>query len=177
MHGLFKGSFTAFDINLEPDGSTSGLGRMDWSQWIMKPVANNREAKYIGTVDRSIEIPQIIVAENYKKTVVKTPTLTKSRIWERDNHTCVYTGVKLKKSELSVDHIIPISRNGKTSWTNLVTTSRKINSLKSDWLLGEIPKSILDKMGVIELGLLYKPYKPKSGFVFPNPTPEQSMFL
>jgi hypothetical protein len=39
---------------------------------------------------------------------------------------------------LTRDHIVPETRNGKTSWTNVVTACRKCNNIKADYLLSEM---------------------------------------
>ena len=80
---------------------------------------------------------------------------TKKNIWERDKYTCVYTGKKLSKEELSVDHVYPKSKGGQDTWENLVTCDKQLNSDKSNKLLSET-----------KLKLRYKPYKPKDGFKF-----------
>jgi 5-methylcytosine-specific restriction endonuclease McrA len=50
---------------------------------------------------------------------------------------------------LTLDHVLPKSRGGKTSWQNLVTACKKCNGYKGDHLPQEVG-----------LTLPYKPYKP-----------------
>jgi hypothetical protein len=57
----------------------------------------------------------------------------------RDEHTCQYCGVRGSGSELTVDHIIPVSRGGANStWENQVIACRRCNHLKSNHLLREV---------------------------------------
>lgn len=48
-------------------------------------------------------------------------------VWERDNFTCRRCGVR---RDLSVDHIVPESKGGPTTLSNLQTLCRKCNSSK-----------------------------------------------
>ena len=82
--------------------------------------------------------PSIIKLKYYVNKVphMAPAPLTKTNVYIRDNYTCVYTGERLKDSDLSWDHVIPTSKGGKHSWGNLVTCHRKINELKADFILG-----------------------------------------
>jgi len=46
---------------------------------------------------------------------------------ERDGLRCVYCGVDLIKSEVHLDHVIPESQGGPTSYDNLQVTCPKCN--------------------------------------------------
>ncbi len=48
----------------------------------------------------------------------------------RDRETCMYCGVTPARSTLTVDHIVPRSRGGLTSWENVVTACRECNHRK-----------------------------------------------
>ncbi len=56
--------------------------------------------------------------------------VTRRGILSRDNYTCQYCGVMPPRKELTVDHIIPRSRGGKTTWENVVTACQKCNGRK-----------------------------------------------
>lgn len=47
-------------------------------------------------------------------------------------HNCQYTGISLPPSQLTVDHVIPKSRGGKSTWENCVTASLQVNSTKGN---------------------------------------------
>ncbi len=109
----------------------------------------------IGTTSGSVRLPSVVICNKYKQirnAQVQFPN--KQNIYERDNNTCVYTGKKLKESELSIDHVIPKSKGGQNTWENLVTCDRLLNSLKGD-------KSVKEA----RLKLRYKPFRP-SGSIF-----------
>lgn len=48
--------------------------------------------------------------------------------------TCQYSGRKLRREEADIDHVVPRSRGGQTSWQNCVLAHREVNSRKADRL-------------------------------------------
>jgi len=58
--------------------------------------------------------------------------LTKHRLFVRDRHICAYCGGLFAESDLTVEHIIPVSRGGKQTWTNIVTACRSCNTRKGN---------------------------------------------
>ena len=55
--------------------------------------------------------------------------LNRKNLFKRDNNTCVYCG---SKDELTLDHVLPKSRGGRTSWDNVVTACHKCNNKKDN---------------------------------------------
>lgn len=56
----------------------------------------------------------------------KTVALTKKNILLRDKYRCQYCGVR-GGSVMTVDHVVPKSRGGPSSWTNLVACCAPCN--------------------------------------------------
>jgi 5-methylcytosine-specific restriction endonuclease McrA len=71
--------------------------------------------------------PQISVlrSENY------APPLNNFALFKRDGTLCLYCGMQYLTSELSRDHVTPISQGGKDVWTNVVTACRRCNHHKA----------------------------------------------
>jgi len=123
-------------------------------EWMELPVRSFDQS--IGTTRGPVRLPTVVVCSSFKGIAYRKAQFpTKKNIWERDKYTCVYTGKKLSKEELSVDHVYPKSKGGQDTWDNLVTCDKQLNSDKSNKLLSET-----------KLKLRYKPYKPKDGFKF-----------
>lgn len=61
----------------------------------------------------------------------KTVALTKKNVLLRDDYTCGYCGVK-GGARMTVDHVVPKSRGGESSWKNLVASCETCNSRKRD---------------------------------------------
>lgn len=98
----------------------------------------------IKTAHREVRIPTVIMAQNCDKTHLRKTKLTSRAILERDNYTCQYSNQQLKRHELNIDHIISRDEWKKRNlsgspdnWTNMVASSKKINSIKSNKTLVE----------------------------------------
>jgi len=61
-----------------------------------------------------------------------TPRWTRRGVFVRDNNLCAYCGRQLKRGELTVDHVFPVSRGGGSTWGNTVTACAPCNQRKAD---------------------------------------------
>jgi 5-methylcytosine-specific restriction endonuclease McrA len=60
-----------------------------------------------------------------------TPPLNNHTLFKRDAYLCMYCGERFMASQLSRDHVRPISQNGRDHWTNVVTACRRCNNYKA----------------------------------------------
>ena len=65
---------------------------------------------------------------------MRRPRFGARGIWERDGGVCQYSGRKLSPKEGNIDHVVPRSRGGKTSWDNCVLAHHEVNSRKANRL-------------------------------------------
>ena len=101
-----------------------------WSDWLDLPV---READAsIGTASGRIRVPTVIVLAKFSKVPLTRPKLNARNIWRRDNGRCQYTGRRLSPGEGNIDHVVPRSRGGSTSWENCVLAECGVNTRKAD---------------------------------------------
>lgn len=75
--------------------------------------------------------------------------LTNRTLFRRDRHLCAYCGQNYAPGDLSRDHVIPTSKDGKNVWMNVVTACYSCNKLKDD----RTPEEA-------HMPLLYIPYVP-----------------
>jgi 5-methylcytosine-specific restriction endonuclease McrA len=61
--------------------------------------------------------------------------LSRRSLLSRDNYTCQYCGVV--DNQLTIDHVLPKSRGGKTEWTNVVAACVNCNRKKGNKLPAE----------------------------------------
>ncbi len=106
------------------------LTPVGWPKWLELEVRDEDLA--IGTARGQVRAPTVIILKRYAKVPVFKPKLGLKSLWLRDKGICQYSGKQLKFSEASVDHVIPSSRGGETSWENCVLADRLLNSQKSD---------------------------------------------
>lgn len=78
-----------------------------------------------------MRLPSVIALRDYQKVDHKV-AFTRFNVYLRDRFTCQYCGVKFSASGLTFDHVIPRSKGGETSWTNIVSCCHADNTKKDD---------------------------------------------
>jgi 5-methylcytosine-specific restriction endonuclease McrA len=129
---VFVGNATA--ITFDKDGNYIELNFYEWAGRQTWP--ENQE--FISSATMKLAVPRVIRYMNYGKIPKTTLKLTRKNIYTRDNHTCYICGEKFSEKDLSIDHIIPISREGKNTWENLITCCLNCNWKKGNQLLHEM---------------------------------------
>ena len=105
---------------------------------------------WIRTVSCEIQVPRVIRLMDYDRLPKQTVKFNRRNIFARDNNQCQYCGKKFPTSELSLDHVLPRSQGGKTTWENIVCACVDCNVRKG----GRTPKQA-------HMTLIRKPEKPK----------------
>jgi 5-methylcytosine-specific restriction endonuclease McrA len=85
----------------------------------------------------SMKVPSVIVLKSYVSPR-QFPRFTRFNVYTRDRFTCQYCNTKFPTQDLTFDHVVPLSRGGKTTWSNIVTACRKCNSKKGNMMMNEI---------------------------------------
>lgn len=103
------------------------------------------EYEFIRTFSLDIRVPKIIrllVYDKYPKTSVK---FNRKNIFARDGNRCQYCGKRFSTTELSLDHIIPRSQGGKSTWTNIVCACTNCNKRKGGLMKEEAGMELVRK--------------------------------
>lgn len=81
----------------------------------------------------SLPVPLVIRLVYYVR-IPRQVTMAPSRrsVLLRDNQTCQYCGASGSHAILTLDHLLPRSRGGETTWENVVTACRACNMRKGD---------------------------------------------
>ena len=76
-------------------------------------------------------VPAVVMLTEYQKTksVVR---MSKRNVFLRDEYVCQYCGTHCTEDNATLDHILPISKGGKSSWLNLATACKPCNYSKAD---------------------------------------------
>lgn len=94
------------------------------------------------TVNRVYPAPAVIRLRSYIHAPYKGVVLSRQNIFKRDGFTCQYCGAT---KDLTLDHLIPRARGGKSSWVNLVTACRRCNARKGDYTPEEAGMPVKNK--------------------------------
>lgn len=77
-------------------------------------------------------VPSIIRLVNKAKIKPSKIRFSRLNIYKRDNFKCQYCGNFFNVKELTLDHVVPRSKGGKTSWINVTSSCYPCNSKKRD---------------------------------------------
>jgi 5-methylcytosine-specific restriction endonuclease McrA len=84
----------------------------------------------INTIDRRIRVPRVVVLSAYEYLPKGRVRFSRLNIYARDHDTCQYCARQLPRSDLNLDHVVPRSQGGKTSWENVVCSCVPCNLRK-----------------------------------------------
>lgn len=88
--------------------------------------------KEINSVSDSFKLPAVIVLKRYVKFRFTTLACNRENILWRDQNRCQYCANIFSNDKLTLDHVVPKSRGGKNTWTNLVAACKKCNQRKGN---------------------------------------------
>lgn len=107
----------------------------DFHSWAELSVALSDDCIHL--TERVIRVPRVVVLTLYDKLPHRKIRFSRENIYLRDHNTCQYCGRRFRRSDLNIDHVVPLSQGGQTNWENVVCSCIKCNSKKG----GQIPKN------------------------------------
>ncbi len=135
------------------DGRFEMHGFESWqeiSEFKRKSGLSDEGAEWVSTVSCEIEVPRIIRLLFYDRFPNRGVPLNRRNILARDENRCQYCGKRHPTSELSIDHVEPVSMGGRTCWTNVACACTACNKRKG----GRTPEQA-------NMHLVRKPVQPK----------------
>src|SRR3974390_1214396 len=101
---------------------------------LLKGVAQAEEmhSAEVHSVAHSHKLPSVIRLLAYRHIPQQTRALSRKNILLRDRNTCQFCCCVFPASELTLDHVMPRSRGGRSSWENLVACCYQCNNRKGD---------------------------------------------
>ena len=132
---------------LKLDSSFKPIEIISWEEaflltWLNKAWAVEYSDKWVHSARRTFQVPSVIVLFRYIEEKFFTLPCTRKNIMIRDENRCQYCQNDYRDSDLTIDHVIPRSKGGKTVWTNVVIACKPCNQQKSDLLLSQTPFSL-----------------------------------
>ena len=120
----------------------------DFESW--RRVSTRGDCDVIGTPSGSIRVPRVIVLRSYDRVPKRHVRYSRANVFTRDKFTCQYCGQQPQRSQLNLDHVIPRSLGGRTTWENVVCSCVDCNRRKG----GRTPQQA-------RLRLIRAPAKPR----------------
>lgn len=126
----------------------------DFASWQQLSEVRSRMERHrhdwVRCVRYELAVPRIIRLLFYDRLPRQEVKLNRRNIYARDRNRCQYCGRRFATSELSLDHVLPRSQGGGTSWANLVCCCVACNVRKG----GRTPDQA-------HMRLIAEPVKPK----------------
>ena len=133
------------------DGRHLSYNFDDWAELsAFKKEFEPAEHDWIRTVRFDLVVPRIVRVLTFSKLPRQDVKFNRRNIFARDRSTCQYCGKRFPTAELSLDHVVPRSQGGSTTWENVVCACFTCNVRKG----GRTP----DQAG---LHLIRPPVKPR----------------
>lgn len=106
-------------------------------------VTHYKERKISG-VTENFTLPKILRLYSRHKSDKKV-RFSRHNVFWRDSFVCQYCYLKHPASQLTIDHVLPQSRGGKTSWENVVSACSPCNTKKGNKLPHEANMKLIKK--------------------------------
>jgi len=110
-----------------PDYTTYG-----WDEWCEVPAQPDEDV--ITTPNMVLRVPRVLQLLSCDRPPRPEVKFSRHNIYMRDGNRCQYCGRRFSTSELSLDHVVPLSRNGPSNWENVVCSCLPCNVRKGNRL-------------------------------------------
>ena len=115
--------------------------------WLKKAYAAEYSDNWARSATEKFQIPSVIVLFRYVDEKFFTLPCTRRNILSRDENRCQYCAESFCEGDLTIDHVIPKSKGGTSSWDNVVAACKPCNQKKRDYLVENAPVSLIRRPG------------------------------
>ncbi len=100
----------------------------DFESWAALGAAAGSDL--VHTPTRVIAVPRVIVLQMFNRVPRAKVRFSRMNIYARDDDTCQYCGQRRPRHGLNLDHVVPRSQGGRTTWENVVCCCYECNLRK-----------------------------------------------
>lgn len=115
---LYRGVARAVDENYRT---------FDFADWT---TVSTMDSEVVGLVSGLVRVPRVILLVSFDRVPRREVRFSRHNIFMRDGSSCQYCGERRARSELNLDHVVPRSRGGTTTWENIVCACLDCNRRK-----------------------------------------------
>ena len=102
----------------------------DWADW--SRMAPKDGEPFIQSVRWRLRVPEVISLTAFDKVPIGKVAFNRRNLFRRDAWSCQYCGARPGPDSLTIDHVVPRSRGGTSSWENCVLACVPCNKRKAD---------------------------------------------
>jgi len=108
----------------------------DFSSWcqlsVLQDDLGEGQAEWIRLVRQRLLVPRIVRLTRFDRVYYQPLRFNRRNLFARDKQCCQYCAKQLTLSQMSLDHVLPRSQGGDTSWENIVCCCVKCNTTKGN---------------------------------------------
>ncbi len=101
-----------------------------WEQWMTLPVEVGES--FIRTSRAPLRVPEVVALQRFDRLPMAAVAFSRRNVAKRDHFTCQYCGAQPGVGEVTIDHIVPRSQGGPSTWTNCVAACAGCNARKAN---------------------------------------------
>lgn len=95
-------------------------------------------AVFARSVRASFQLPSVLRLKTYVGTRPRGRIkFSRENVYVRDDFTCQYCQKRFSPGQLTLDHVVPVSHQGKKDWTNVVAACKDCNQRKANRTPGQ----------------------------------------
>jgi 5-methylcytosine-specific restriction endonuclease McrA len=101
-----------------------------WADWASLIPADDEP--FIQGVGFRLRVPEVISLTRYDRQHRGSVPFSRRNLYRRDRFTCQYCGSRPGTTELTIDHVVPRSHGGLSTWVNCVLACVQCNRRKAN---------------------------------------------
>lgn len=118
------------------NASYEPLSIVDWRKavtllWLGKAEVLVAQQRLVHSASEAIVLPSVLRLLRRVRIPRRRVHFSRNNIYRRDGYRCQYCGDRFNGADLTFDHVMPRSRGGETSWTNIVASCQPCNRRKN----------------------------------------------
>jgi 5-methylcytosine-specific restriction endonuclease McrA len=133
---------------LKLDSAFTPIEVVSWQEavvltWLNKAYAVEYSNKWVHSATQSFQVPSVIALFRYIDEKFFRLPCTRKNVLLRDENRCQYCANQFHEEDLTLDHVIPRSKGGRSNWENIVTACKACNQKKRDYWIENAPVSLI----------------------------------
>jgi 5-methylcytosine-specific restriction endonuclease McrA len=101
-----------------------------WSDWAERTPVDG--ACCVRSARLRLPVPEVISLSHYDRLPSTAVSFSRRNVAKRDHYTCQYCGAQPGAESITIDHVLPRSQGGTSSWTNCASACTRCNARKGD---------------------------------------------
>ena len=103
---------------------------MSWDEWVQ--LVPDDQEPCIRSARLKLKVPEVICLATFDRLPNTAVTFSRRNVAKRDHFICQYCGAQPGADSITIDHVLPRSQGGASSWTNCAAACLGCNTRKGD---------------------------------------------